>query len=448
MKPKKQKLLIVFAALLCTAVFCAGCAKDGTDRSAGAAPAGAQVTADGFALSAGARMITDVDGLMGNPVAGTENGRYQVLPREDGSENIIYIDYATRSCIYLCNRPECRHGDASCPAWLSAEDCAGGAGFFTDGETLYLQRLGAGSDPGSPGSATETSASQIIRMDLNGDNRELLYRLEGAACIAGSIVKDGHILYFLQDHVESAQDEVQVIRQLVALDTVQKAVTPLVTVNTDYYLLGVCDAGFLLKTLEVQEDDFTTRSTIYLYRTRTGGIEPIKQWTADNIITRVCKNKIYMIDPGKAALLEIDPETKEETVLAKDLPLNADDTVRPEGIYDGHFCFYIFEHGVRSVDTKREYAVELQTGSFLERTLEYFTADGIRRAVSLMAETPDAFFVDYGAEWVTVQSTNPDGSAFSFEAERRLVGLIAKEDYWNNIPNYQPVEIPENMLLY
>lgn len=411
-------------------------------------PAGAQVTADSFALSAGARMITDVDGLMGNPVAGTENGRYQLLPREDGSENIIYVDYATRSCIYLCSRPECRHGDAFCPAWLSAEDCAGGAGFFTDGETLYLQRLGAGSDPGSPGSATETSASQIIRMDLNGDNRELLYRLDGAACIAGSIVKDGQILYFLQDHVESAQDEIQVIRQLVALDTVQKAVTPLVTVNTNYYLLGVCDAGFLLKTLEVQEDDFTTRSTIYLYRTRTGGIEPVKQWTADNIITRVYQNKIYAIDPGKAALLEIDPETKEETVLAKDLPLNADDAVRPEGIYDGYFCFYTFEHGVRSAETKREYAAELQTGSFLERKLEYFTADGIRRAVSLMAETPDAFFVDYGAERVTVQSVNPDGSAFSFEAERRLVGLIAKEDYWNNLPNVQPVEIPENMLLY
>lgn len=41
MKPKKPKLLIVFAALLCAAVFCAGCAKDGMDRSAGAAPAGA-----------------------------------------------------------------------------------------------------------------------------------------------------------------------------------------------------------------------------------------------------------------------------------------------------------------------------------------------------------------------------------------------------------------------
>lgn len=103
-------------------------------------------------------------------------------------------------------------------SWISAEDNAGGAGLFTDGKTLYILRLGRGTEMGQPEETLETSASQIQRMDLNGENRELVIRLDGSDCIASSIVEDQDTLYFLRDSIEQIDDEIPVVRQLVAMD--------------------------------------------------------------------------------------------------------------------------------------------------------------------------------------------------------------------------------------
>lgn len=424
------------AVLLCAVLCFSACAAN----SAVSKPVTqGEATPNNITLSENARMITDVDGIMGRTTANTENGQYYLTMREDGGANIVYVDYATRSRIYLCNRPECTHGDASCVSWISAEDNAGGAGLFTDGKTLYILRLGRGTEMGQPEETLETSASQIQRMDLNGENRELVIRLDGSDCIASSIVEDQDTLYFLRDSIEQIDDEIPVVRQLVAMDMAKKAVVPIVTVDLNTYLVGVCDAGFVLKTLETQSDKNLTVSTIYLYRTSEGTKEIIKQWTEDNIISQVHNNRLFYLDANIATLTEINLDTKEEKIVIDELPLNKDDTVRRQGFFDERFCYYIYEHGESGLDKMRRYVINLDDRSLSESTLSY-TAFDITWPVSIAAENSDYFLVCYNKETEIMQFTGPDGSPYDFEGEKEFYGLILKTDYWNNIPNYIPIE--------
>lgn len=397
-------------------------------------------------LSDHARMITDIDGLMGRVTANTEDGQYLLAMKDDGSANITYIDYGSRSRIYLCSRPECEHRDENCTGWLSPDDCAGGAGLITNGESLYLMRLGAGTDIGHPEDIKSTSPSQVLRMDLDGANREVFLCLDAANCIVSSIVEDEGNWFFLQDSVASGEDEARVIRQLVKYDRTNRTVTPILTVNTHTYLSGVCKAGFILKTLQMQED-YSRLSTVYLYRTLTGETELVCQWNESNIIAQVYGQHLYMLDPQAAEFTKIDLDTKSREIVAENLPFHADDDILRRDIFNGHLCFRAIDHGQADAGNVHHYGIDLQNGALTEITLHY-DAFNVTAPVLILAENSTDFLVKYNVEPVLIQSTQPDGTAYEFEAERSLIGLISKSDYWKNDPRYVPIDCDENFPVY
>ena len=52
----------------------------------------------------------------------SDTGFYRRHLREDSSENICYVDFATGQEIVLCNQPNCTHDSDSCNAWVSGCD--------------------------------------------------------------------------------------------------------------------------------------------------------------------------------------------------------------------------------------------------------------------------------------------------------------------------------------
>jgi len=434
MQKNNQRKFLCLAAALCIALCLCACAMFSQTAQG----------EDGFSgdtyFSADARLITGVDGLMNGSKADTENGRYNVIDRGDGSCNIIYTDYATRTRLYLCSCPECTHSDASCPSWLSPEDCIGGVGPITDGEKLYILRAGHSQD------SENAAPTQMLRMELNGENRELLFRLEDSASITGAIAKDRDNLYFIQDSVQSTDEGVRVIQQLTAWNTVTKEPVLLAEFDTTTYLIGVCPAGFILKTLENQPDDSLLQS-VYLYCPLSDTMELLKQWNQNTVLAQVYHHILYCLNTETAELTAVHPGTKKETTVAKRLPFHANDQVMKLGIYDGRFCFRVNENGSFADDKTHYYAVELQGGGVTESTLRY-NAFNIWSHVPIAAENSTYFLVCYNKEAVPIQSTSPAGEPFTFEGEKSFYGLILKSDYWANTPNYIPIQDNEDIPLY
>lgn len=387
-------------------------------------------------------LITGVDGIIGNATASVETGYYELLPRDDGSFNIAYTDYQTATRIYLCNRPECKHFDTSCTSWLSSEDCAGGVGLFTDGNKLYVQRQGTGTEIGHPETMTGRSPSKIIEMNLNGSNRKELLVLTGSDSIWGAIAADKNHLFFLLDSVIQINDELSVKRTLVAFDTETQDIVHLKEFELYTHLVGTSSDGLVLKVIE-QGAGNQTQSSIYLFNLSNGNFEKIKQWNGSHIISQVSNNILYCIDSKNAQLSAVHLDTGDETVITTELPLHKDDTIIRLGIWDNHFMYRVYERGSHIASDIHDYSIDLKDGHYFENTLKY-TAFNITSSVNILAESNNYFLVGYDKRSRSTKQIGPDGTSYSLEIDELLQGLIKKEDFWNNHAQYVPIDNTES----
>jgi hypothetical protein len=427
---KKCSILIIALAMV---LF--GCSAKTTPNSTGMA-AGQPVQ-----LSATPKMVTDSDGLLGRATAHTENGYYEMLPWGDNTMNITFVDYATKSRVYLCNRPECTHHDESCPSWFSAEDAAGGGGLFTDGNYLYFMRIGTGAEAGHPETITASSPSQIFRMGLNGENREKILEFSGADSIWGGIAEDSGVFYFLKDSLVKQGDELTPIRQLVSFDPGSKKQNVIADLDMDTHFLGIDSDGFILKTLAGYDDK--TIHTVFLLRAKTGEIEQVKQWKGMKSIAQVNDGQLYYLDVTTATLTATDIDTKTEKTVAENLPFHQDDRIQRIGIWDNHLMFTIYEHGKNTVENIHYYSIDLASGACKESALK-FTTFNITQPVLIMAENSTDFLVYYNKRPVKVTTTDMNGDPYEMDGEEAVYGLISKQDYWNNQPNYEEIQNKDN----
>lgn len=93
--------------------------------------------------------------------AGTEDGAYVRLTREDYSEVLAFIDYKAQAGVPLCSQVNCTHSDDTCTAWLPS----GWNNVFVWKDKLYVTSSGKTGDV-------------LLEMDLNGQNRREVVRLE------------------------------------------------------------------------------------------------------------------------------------------------------------------------------------------------------------------------------------------------------------------------------
>ncbi|MEG0650182.1 MAG: hypothetical protein RR764_10140 [Oscillospiraceae bacterium] len=149
-----------------------------------------------------------------NPMNGygttSDVGYYYIVTRSDGSKNIKYLDYATQQDVYLCSSPNCKHEDESCTAWL--ENCGSYVTPMPVQNKLYLIYSGAG-DANFEKHGTN-SFSRIEVCDVNGQNRNVLFKMETASEWSG-LMTDGYSLFALQDSVTNNNGKVSTNKSLV-----------------------------------------------------------------------------------------------------------------------------------------------------------------------------------------------------------------------------------------
>lgn len=119
-------------------------------------------------------------------------GFYFVSPdcREDGSTNLLYLDYATGQQLPLCSQPNCSHDTDACTSYLPYS--AGGILCSVVGEQLVLVF------PGNllqSGTGTDTVLPHIETMGLDGSDRKTTVSLGANQEISRPLVTDGKFLY-------------------------------------------------------------------------------------------------------------------------------------------------------------------------------------------------------------------------------------------------------------
>ena len=123
---------------------------------------------------------------------GGPEGFYSVSAqcREDGSTNLLYLDYATMQQIPLCSQPNCSHDTDACTSYLPYS--AGGILCSVVGEQLVLVFPGnlCLGDTG-----TDTVLPHIETMGLDGSDRKTTVTLGANQEISRPLVTDGQFLY-------------------------------------------------------------------------------------------------------------------------------------------------------------------------------------------------------------------------------------------------------------
>ena len=109
--------------------------------------------------------------------------------REDGSTNLLYLDYATGQQVYLCSQPNCSHDTDACTSYLPYS--AGGILSSVVGDRLVLVFPGNLQEA----AGTDTVLPHIETMGLDGSDRKTTVTFGANQVISRPLVTDGKYLY-------------------------------------------------------------------------------------------------------------------------------------------------------------------------------------------------------------------------------------------------------------
>lgn len=381
-----------------------------------------------------AHLVTHIDGMMGNSTAATDSGYYYFLRCENGDSLITYIDYANKSNIILCNRPECLHNDASCTAWVSPEDSASGVGLFTANGKLYMQSLSTYAQ----GDSDSNGRTKIWTMDANGANRTLLHEFAANESIWGGFVADETSIYFLLDAATESGNDVNVTRTLTKLSLTHDTLTPIAEFSLNTYLFGACADGFIMKDITYPEDFLSEadENEIYLYNPISNSTESLTHWTKGrSAIVRVYNGTLYVI--SSESVQAINPVTHKTDIVQTSLPFTADDELYPQGIFDNHFMFFV-NYVTKDGNPVVFYNIDLSNGVISENSLKYTLGDSVS-PVFVRAESSYGLLVISGEARKNVTYHDMNGVPYEQGVDFIMYSLANKDDFWNNIMNFDAI---------
>ena len=435
-------LCATVCGLLCAL---AGC-KPVSSTSANTPPAGSTATS-GTAYSAYKTVYTG-EGTYG----GTEAGAYRLAYRADGSSNITYIDYATCSEIYLCNRPNCTHDNESCTSWLPMDGIS--KDVFAAGDHLVILYHGSASDVDEFGPA---SMPHIDIANLDGSERKTLITLDAACEMNLPILSDGNSLVFLTTVVQQTGNVVSSANQLVRIPFDEGKMQVLYDFSADapqgedlidcpWFLYGATDDGFIVKNIAVSVPvepgqtgivQAVQQHTIYKLQEQNGklAMEEVFSYPGGAYGEYLYHNDLYqlVLDETNVRLSRLDLTTGKKEDIADHLPAGDSDMVIFTGIYDGKLMLSSWHD-----NTPVRVMVDLDTHEVKPCTLTYPEGEQ-ERPVWIFAESKDAYLVVFRCELYNEAVKGKLGDVRNMNRVRDIYGLIDKQDYWNSVPNYKPL---------
>lgn len=379
------------------------------------------------------QLITGPYGPLLDRSTQTNRGYYELLLSADAeSNNILYTDFDSKQRIYLCSNPGCTHNNDSCTSWINAT--AGGSFLFTGPSVKQLYYVQRGTEDSSALNAETTG--KFFSMGLDGSQRHVLFDIAASGRICDAIAADSNYFYIDINTVDPGIFEAK--KQVWQIDAKTGHKEVLVAdLPADTRLFGAFDTELLFQ----QQGE--TGITFRAFDLRTGSFRDLCAWEYDDFegISIVYGQQLFVLakQTENEGILTVYDLQSQETITIENVPIYGGDLTSFVGLYDDtHLVLDTTDNTDPSHIRFLRYMVDLSTGDVRELTLTY-TSNGYAHPLSILAETNDALLVTYDTHAGHVQ-TVMDGQTLQLEvpeAPRRA--LISKEDFWNNIPNYQMI---------
>ena len=369
--------------------------------------------------------LTPVTPFLGaDNATASKSGFYRLTPNPQKGSNIVYIDYATKAAVYLCNRPECQHNDETCPSWFPFS-----TGYvFLDAKNEHLFCVGRAD--------SEQEQTEVIwKTDVNGENREKFYTCSPSENLIDMVVSDGSSLYFATGVVDKETWKLKKTLKQVNIESGEAV--DLMTYQDTEWLFGAFDDELLVLFF----DGASRRYDAYSLETKTSRTV----LTYDmNVLSRPSGDSIYLMQPltdSTAEVLKFNIKTGETVSLCKDAPYFSADTAMIEDIVDGRIV-------LRASDTRENdpekikryhYAVDCETGEMTDLPLTYPMGE-TTNFVQFAADAGEFFVVNSGLERVKAVLNGSDGAPYETEISTSVYSMISKSDYWSGQPNYIEID--------
>lgn len=377
----------------------------------------------------GLKLLTLWDGTCYGSSA--ENGYYYVQAREDGSINVLYMDYASKTRTVLCATPNCEHDNEMCTGWISSKQ--GGVVPLSTGEKLFL--VSRGNDMVEP----YIARPQVIQMDLNGDNRKQLLQLDANEELVPPFLGNDNGIVCVYKNFQNTESGLQREEAIVYIDVKTGDYTKLFSSSQEEISIVGLTGDFIL----IQRYTAGKGSDLYTFNVNTNEMTLLKESSGS-------QEKLFYTDLGYGTVDDQGklyfyraPEFKKEALQNLQIPLNEEwglETLTFRESFDDKVIFEIFNPGETPAEsTKERYGLSIKNNTLRELTLQT-DFGGVKEPIEIIAYLQDRLLVASNLSLQDKLMIDKDGSAVHMDVISKQYSLISKTDFWNSIPNYEVFE--------
>ena len=332
--------------------------------------------------------------------AGTEDGAYVRLTREDYSEVLTFIDYKAQVGVPLCSQANCAHSDDTCTAWL----LSGWNNVFVWNGKLYV-------------TSTSNTGDVLLEMDLNGQNRREVVRMESSTSFdTGAILGSEDALFFgvrVYD-TETAEYRNEIRRLNPATGEMQKMYSRDGAASSSFAIMGACEDKIVIKYTDsvnlVQDLDNPDNPTVEIYCIDQTGA-PVQgdtiSYTQENKAIAYIGTCLYLADSAEGTITTYDLRSGSESAFQ-------DDRLRSRSVY-----LYGGQQEGPNISVGRENSKEAPDWYLYHDGMlipSQYAAFG-----ELDSRVKNRVVADAGDSYLVQRDYNDSNPKFS---------LVAKEDYW------------------
>lgn len=418
---RRARGTVLLSALLAAVMLCA-CGKEPSNPSA----SGAQ--SNGSAL----HMLTEPGAIM-RVCTQTENGYYGMVTNREFSSNIVYTDYATKSRVYLCNDPGCKHDSESCTSYFPLQwiDV-----LFTDGTYLYAGVTVTDKDD------VYTQRGELLRMGLDGSNREVIVELQTGESFTGAYASDGEKLYFtklvsLEPDSEEEKESYNLATRFYCIDLDTKEITELYDSDADNLHVGnyVGCVGREMIFDETEWLDYDGSMTS-MYRAFNVDTRAWRKLTEEPLLEKSSiwadGKSIWISEDGKTInTFDFATAEMQQVELERKLPK----MVELRSFQDGKLLARWTEE-----DHDVSGAIDIETGAIVDAPVFISEVSGKSTVMEILADFGEEYLVETAPKQVSAAYFHLDGSVEQRMEEVYPQALIAKEDYWAGKQNVTMID--------
>lgn len=365
----------------------------------------------------------------------TSTGYYNIYENGSGG-NILYTDYKSKVTMFLCNQPSCTHGDDSCKSYL---DTTGQLFLGYEGDKIYLLSNNYSGIGGYP--------HTLYQMEMNGENRKKIYTFESHENYSGNHIFASKENIYIP--VNSGKEKAKI---LLAIDINTGKSNQLISFEGGETVMG-CFENYIYitkpKEFKIDATDNSGGYSIYGYSVADESYTNmlnIDEPTAENIPPSeilfasqdfiILDNYIYIYDYYNAKLSRANISTKEKEEIV---------TMPQEFKGVSSMYWKAYNSGVLVLNyaaDERVFIIDIPNKSVTESTLTTLGSKGNKAQRPLYPQVINEDIVLFYNGSIPFQFKEffEDGTVVINNSSFGLLNIISREDYLNNIRNYQEIE--------